>query len=89
MLLLFEKITPNTWSCQLITQDYHLLKLREASIDTNWTDLFMHNVYNKPGSGTLARLRNDFPRRTLALGGFGVNAEGEAEQLLQIADDQM
>ena len=97
-----RKIDPSTWSCQLITQDYQLLKLRRAHIGKDWTDLFIHNVYNRPGSDTLVRLRNELARRPLAehivvgdmnahhptWGGPGVRADDEAEQLLQIADEQ-
>lgn len=61
-----RKIDPSTWSCQLITQDYQLLKLRRAHIGKDWTDLFIHNVYNRPGSDTLVRLRNELARRPLA-----------------------
>ncbi|OQD67255.1 hypothetical protein PENANT_c176G09235, partial [Penicillium antarcticum] len=36
--------------------DYQLLKLRKTYRDSDWTDLFIHNIYNRPGSDTLERL---------------------------------
>ncbi|OQD70537.1 hypothetical protein PENANT_c258G05298, partial [Penicillium antarcticum] len=56
-LLVSKKLNPSTWSCQLISQDYQLLKLRKARRDGDWSDLFIHNIYNRPGSETLEQLR--------------------------------
>jgi hypothetical protein len=39
--------------------DYQLLKLRKAHVGKDWTDLFVHNVYNRPGSNTLAQLNGN------------------------------
>jgi hypothetical protein len=65
-LFVSKKIDPATWSCQLISQDYQLLKLRKAHIGKDWTDLFIHNVYNRPGSNTLAQVRGELAKRPLA-----------------------
>ena len=97
-----RKVDPSTWSCQLISQDYQLLKLRKAHRGRDWTDLFVHNVYNRPGSNTLARLRSELARRPLAehvvlgdmnahhptWGGVGTKADKEAEELLEITNEQ-
>lgn len=59
-LFVSKNVDPGTWSCQLVSQDYQLLKLRRANRGRDWTDLFVHNVYNRPGGGTLAQLRDEF-----------------------------
>ena len=56
-LFVSKKLDPSTWSCQLISQDYQLLKLRKTYRDRDWTDLFILNICNRPGSETLERLR--------------------------------
>ncbi|KAJ5144459.1 hypothetical protein N7526_001967 [Penicillium atrosanguineum] len=97
-----RKIDSSTWSCQLISQDYQLLKLRKAHRGKDWTDLFVHNVYNRPGSNTLAQLRSELARRPLAehvvlgdmnahhpaWGGLGTKTDKEAEELLEITNEQ-
>jgi endonuclease/exonuclease/phosphatase family metal-dependent hydrolase len=99
-LFVSKKIDAATWSCQLISQDYQLLKLRRAHIGKDWTDLFVHNVYDRPGSNTLAQLRGELAKRPLAehvilgdmnahhpaWGGIGTKVDDEAEQLLEIMD---
>lgn len=99
-LFVSKKIDPATWSCQLISQDYQLLKLRRAHLGKDWTDLFVHNVYNRPGSNTLAQLKHELAKRPLAehvilgdmnahhpvWGGIGTKIDDEAEQLLEIID---
>lgn len=99
-LFVSKKIDPATWSCQLISQDYQLLKLRRAHLGKDWTDLFVHNVYNRPGSNTLAQLKGELAKRPLAehvvlgdmnahhaaWGGTGTRIDDEAEQLLEIID---
>ena len=65
-LFLSRMIDPGTCSCQLISQDYQLLKLRRTQLGRNWTDLFVHNVYNRQGSNTLARLRSELAKCPLA-----------------------
>ncbi|KAJ5330279.1 zinc knuckle domain protein [Penicillium atrosanguineum] len=101
-LFVSRKIDPGSWSCQLISQDYQLLKLRRAQPGKHWTDLFVHNVYNRPSSNTLAQLRGELARRPLAehivlgymnahhitWGGIGIIADNEAEQLLEITDER-
>lgn len=96
-----KKIDPATWSCQVISRDYQLLKLRKAHVGKDWTDLFVHNVYNRPGSNTLAQLKSELAKRPLAehvvvgdmnahhpvWGGVGTRVDDEAEQLLEITDE--
>ncbi|KAJ5313174.1 uncharacterized protein N7443_000058 [Penicillium atrosanguineum] len=74
----------------LISQDYQLLKLRRAQPGKHWTDLFVHNVYNRPSSNTLAQLRGELARRPLAehIGGIRIIANNKAEQLLEITDER-
>ena len=100
-LFVSRKIDPSTWSCQLVTQDYQLFKLRTTRLGNDLTDLFVHNVYNRPGSNTLAQLRCEMARRPFAehvvlgdmnahhpiWGGIGTRADKEAEQLLDITDE--
>ena len=43
-LFVSKKLDPSTWSCQLISQDYQLLKLRKICRDGNWTNIFIHNI---------------------------------------------
>ena len=99
-LFVSKKMDPATWSCQVISQDYQLLKLRRAHLGKDWTDLFVHNVYNRPGSNTLAQLNREISKRPLvehivmgdmnahhpAWGGAGTKIDDEAEQLLEIMD---
>ncbi|KAJ5117510.1 zinc knuckle domain protein [Penicillium atrosanguineum] len=101
-LFVSRKVDPGSWSCQLISQDYQLLKLRRAQPGKHWTDLFVHNVYNRPSSNTLAQLRGELARRPLAehivlgdmnahhitWGGIGIRADNEAEQLLEITGER-
>ena len=61
-LFISKKLDPGTWSCQLLSQDYQLLKLRKAWRDRDWTDLFIHNIYNRPGGNTLEQLRCELSR---------------------------
>ena len=100
-LFVSKKIDPATWSCQVISRDYQLLKLRKAHVGKDWTDLFVHNVYNRPGSNTLAQLKSELAKRPLAehvvvgdmnahhpvWGGVGTRVDDEAEQLLEITDE--
>jgi hypothetical protein len=100
-LFISKKLDPGTWSCQLISQDYQLLKLRKAHQDRDWTDLFIHNIYNRPGSDTLEQLRDELSRRPHgehvvlgdmnahhpAWGGVGTKTDREAEQLLEITNE--
>ena len=62
----------------------------------------MHNVYNRPGSNTLAQLISELARRSLAehvvlghinaqhptWGGLGTKVDKEAEELLEITNEQ-
>ncbi|OQD65577.1 hypothetical protein PENANT_c388G00884, partial [Penicillium antarcticum] len=82
--------------------DYQLLKLRKARRDGDWSDLFIHNIYNRPGSETLEQLRCELSKRPLGehvilgdmnahhptWGGIGTKADREAEQLLEITNEQ-
>lgn len=100
-LFVSKKLDPGTWSCQLISQDYQLLKLRKACRDRDWTDLFIHNIYNRPGSNTLEQLRSELSKRSFgehvvlgdmnahhpAWGGVGTKTDREAEQLLGITNE--
>lgn len=100
-LFVSKKLDPSTWLCQLISQDYQLLKLRIAHQGKDWTDLFLHNIYNRPGSNTLERLRQELVKRPHGehvilgdmnahhprWGGVGTNADQEASQLIEIINE--
>ncbi|KAJ5111870.1 reverse transcriptase [Penicillium alfredii] len=97
-LFVSRNLDPATWSCRLISQDYQLLKLRMAGRDRDWRDLFIHNIYNRPGSNTLEQLRQELSRHPHGehvvlgdmnahhprWGGAGTNADPEAIQLIDI-----
>jgi hypothetical protein len=97
-----KKINPRTWSCQQISTDYQILKVRRAHQGRDWTDLFIHNIYNRPGSGTFEMLREELTKRPFgehivvgdmnvhhpAWGGPGTRIDREAEDLLLIMDEQ-
>ncbi|KAJ5121346.1 uncharacterized protein N7515_009307 [Penicillium bovifimosum] len=99
-LFVSKRLDPSTWSCQLVTQDYQILKLREAHHGRDWTDLFVHNIYNRPSGGTLEQLRTELSKRPHGehiilgdmnahhprWGGPGTRADREAEQLLEIVN---
>ncbi|OQD64945.1 hypothetical protein PENANT_c410G08752, partial [Penicillium antarcticum] len=81
--------------------DYQLLKLRKAHQGRDWTDLFIHNIYNRPGSNTLRHLKKELSKRPHGehiilgdmnahhprWGGSGTRADQEAKQLLEIANE--
>ena len=82
-------------------EDYQLLKLRKTRRDGDWTDLFIHNIYNRPGSQTLEQLRCELSKRLgehvilgdmnahhPTWGGTGTKADREAEQLLEITNER-
>lgn len=93
-----KELDPSTWSCQLISQDYQLLKLRMAHHGKEWTDLFLHNIYNRPSSNTLEQLRRELSKRPHGehvilgdmnahhprWGGVGSNTDQEAGKLMEI-----
>ncbi|KAJ5639865.1 uncharacterized protein N7484_007727 [Penicillium longicatenatum] len=99
-LYVSKKLDPREWSCTLVDRDYQILKLRKAHTNGNWTDLFVHNIYNRPGSGMPDKLRHelnkrkegehvitgDFNAHHPVWGGPGVAAEAEAEEFLLLAD---
>ena len=101
-MFISKKIDPGTWSCQLINKDYQILKLRKRHNDNgDWTDIFIHNIYHRPGSHTLLDLRDEIRKRSYgehvvlgdmnvhhsAWGGPGTTIDGEAEDLLLITDE--
>jgi ribonuclease HI len=100
-LFVSKTLDPSTWSCQLISQDYQLLKLRRAHCGRDGTDLFVHNIYNRPGSNTLEQLRCELSKRPLGehvilgdmnahhpmWGGLGTRTDNEAKQLIEIATE--
>ncbi|OKP10346.1 hypothetical protein PENSUB_4193 [Penicillium subrubescens] len=51
-LFVSKKVDPATWSYQLMSGDYQLLGIRQAHLGKDWTNLFIHNVYNRPGGDT-------------------------------------
>lgn len=101
-LFVSKKIDPAKWSCQLISRDYQLLKVRRQQLyDGSWTDVFIHNIYNRPRSGTLELLGEQLRCRPLAehiivgdmnahhprWGGPGAKQDAEGEDLLYIMDE--
>lgn len=100
-LFVSKQLDPSTWSCRLISQDYQLLKLRMAHRGRDRTDLFIHNIYNRPGSNTLEQLRHELSKRPHGehvilgdmnahhprWGGIGTNADQEASQLIEIINE--
>ncbi|KAJ5820630.1 hypothetical protein N7474_006221 [Penicillium riverlandense] len=101
-LFVSKKIDPRTWSCQQVTTDYQIPKVRRAHQGRDWTDLFIHNIYNRLGSGTFDVLREELAKRPFgehivlgdmdvhnpAWGGLGTQIHQEAEDLLLIMHEQ-
>jgi hypothetical protein len=83
-----------------VDRDYQILKLRKVHTNGNWTDLFVHNIYNRPGTGMPDKLRHELSKRKEGehviigdfnahhpvWGGPGVTAEPESEEFLLLAD---
>ncbi|KAJ5598905.1 reverse transcriptase [Penicillium lagena] len=96
-----KKLDPREWSCQLVNRDYQILKLRKAHRGGDWTDLFVHNVYNRPGTGLPFILRHELRKRPYGehvvigdmnvhhplWGGPGADIDREAEDLLTVMDE--
>ncbi|KAJ6016472.1 zinc knuckle domain protein [Penicillium herquei] len=92
-LYVSKKIDPATWSCQQISVDYQILKLRRQ-LGHGWTDVFVHNIYNRVGSGLPLRLRTELQKRKeaehIVIGDFNLHhpaTDPEAEDLLLISDE--
>ncbi|KAJ5809036.1 reverse transcriptase [Penicillium pulvis] len=95
-----KNLHPGEWSCTLVDRDYQILKLRKAHAHGNWTDLFVHNIYNRQGTGIPDKLRQELSKRKEAehivvgdfnahhpvWGGPGAPAEAESEDFLLLAD---
>ena len=100
-LYVSKKLDPREWSCQLVNRDYQILKLRKAHRNGDWTDLFVHNIYNRPGTGVPFVLRNELRKRPHGehvivgdmnvhhplWGGPGTDIDREAEDLLTVMDE--
>ncbi|KAJ5190109.1 uncharacterized protein N7498_009094 [Penicillium cinerascens] len=95
-----KNLYPGEWSCTLVDRDYQILKLQKAHVDGNWTDLFVHNIYNRQGTGMPDKLRQELSKRKEVehiivgdfnahhpvWGGPGAPAEAESEDFLLLAD---
>lgn len=93
-----KDIDPATWSCQTISRDYQLLKVRRNHQE-GWTDLFVHNIYNDK-DGVVAQLAEELRKREQAehvvlgdlnlhhpaWGGEGVRASSGAEDLIKVME---
>ncbi|RAO74375.1 uncharacterized protein BHQ10_010387 [Talaromyces amestolkiae] len=100
-LYVSRQIDPATWSHTVISPDYQILKIRYARGDQS-QELFIHNIYNEPGSATFEHLQTQLAHYTNptsehvivgdmnvhhpAWGGPGTKMDTAATELLEIMD---
>lgn len=45
-IFMSREVDPSTWAHTVVSSDYQILKLRRTQVEGEWSDLFVHNIYN-------------------------------------------